>query len=116
VFHDGAFRLAIPDAKAEPLKPYINKQLNLGIRPEDIHAPSHRLELASPAELEATLEVMEPMGSEIYLHLTSNSGSFIANVEPDFRPELGKPTKLVINMDKSHFFDPDTGLNLMERV
>jgi ABC-type sugar transport system ATPase subunit len=55
---------------------------------------------------------MEPMGSEVYLHLTTENHAFIANVEPDMRPELGKPTDLIVNMDKAHFFDKATGHNL----
>jgi multiple sugar transport system ATP-binding protein len=112
VFHEGSIRLAIPEAKAEALKSKIGQIVTIGLRPEDIHAPNARLETANKSPIQATLEVMEPMGSEIYLHLTTENHAFIANVEPDMRPEIGKPTDLIVNMDKAHFFDKANGNNL----
>src|SRR5512134_3776010 len=58
-------RLWVPTGKAAALRPYKGQQVALGVRPEDVHVATG----ADPAHysFDATVEVVEPLGSEILL-------------------------------------------------
>ena len=116
VFNEGRIQLRVPARHEAPLRPYVGKQVSVGIRPEDIHAPESsnlRSDPASLVEIEAQVEVIEPMGSDIFLYMTTGKTAFIANVEPDVRADIDEMKKLVVNMDKAHFFDADTDANIL---
>ncbi len=115
VFNEGNVQLRVPARFNEALRGHAGKAVTLGIRPEDIHDPIHFHGQAAGGgeEVMATVEVIEPMGSDIYLYLTTGKTPFIANVEPDVKAEIDEKKKLVINMDKAHFFDNETDANLV---
>ena len=118
IFNEGTLRLRVPATYNKALEGHIGKAITFGIRPEDIHDPiSHGADPASNRqEIEATVEVIEPMGSDIYLYLTTGKTSFVANVVPESKSEIDEKKKLVINMEKAHFFDKDTEQNLVYTV
>ncbi|MCX7017609.1 MAG: sn-glycerol-3-phosphate ABC transporter ATP-binding protein UgpC [bacterium] len=114
VFNEGSFHLNLPSRYHEALKPFVNKQVVFGIRPEDIYDPSYGTELPNKQDVSAKVEVIEPMGSEIYLYMTTGKNPFIARVEPHVRAELDEQKKIIFNMDKAHFFENTAeGKNLL---
>jgi multiple sugar transport system ATP-binding protein len=58
--------------------------------------------------IDAQVDVMEPMGSEIYLYLLSGKHSFIARVDPRSQGRPGKKLDVAINLDHIQFFDKQT--------
>jgi len=116
-FNEGNLQLNLPSRYNDALKGHVGKTVSMGIRPEDIHDPKHyRAEGGGGQEVAATVEVIEPMGSDIYLYLTTGKHPFIANVEPDVKAEIDEKKPLVFNMDKAHFFDGDTEANLLYKL
>ena len=113
VFNEGSFKVRIPARYEAPLAQYVGKNLTFGIRPEDIYDPTYGTELPGKQEITAKVEVVEPMGSEIYLYLTTGKASFVARVEPQVRAEVDQQKKLLFNMEKVHFFDPTTEANIL---
>lgn len=113
IFNEGQLRLQIPQRFEAALKSHVGKKVAFGIRPEDIHDPIAHPADAARQEISALVEVIEPMGSEIYLYLTTGKSPFIAKVVPEARAEIDDQKRLVINMDKAHFFDVDTEENLV---
>ncbi|MEJ6952135.1 ABC transporter ATP-binding protein [Natronospora cellulosivora (SeqCode)] len=108
----GSFKVAILDEHVEnnpQIKEYLNKSVVFGIRPED-------LEDASVSEDEATednsytasVEVVEPMGSEIYLYMSVQDHSMIARVDSQSEAKVGDEVKLVVNRANMHVFDAET--------
>jgi len=96
------FKLRIPVEKAAKLQGYREKRLIFGIRPEDLpEAPC-----SIPFEtFEVLMEVMEPLGSEVYLDVKVGEDTLIARANPDTQ---AKPhTKLCLrpSMEKMHLFD-----------
>jgi multiple sugar transport system ATP-binding protein len=71
------------------------------VRPEDVHT-------AAPAEhgATATVEVVEPMGAETLLYLTTGATHFIARTPPTDRSEPGQRVAVTFNPDRLHLFDP----------
>ncbi len=113
VFNEGNIQARVATRYQDALKDYAGKQVIFGIRPEDIYDPSYGTELPSKQEIAATVEVIEPMGSEIYLYMTTGKTPFVARVEPHVRAEVDQKKKLIFNMDKVHFFDPVTEDNIL---
>jgi multiple sugar transport system ATP-binding protein len=99
-------RLSVPPAKATALKAYKGQQVALGVRPEDVHVATG----ADPAHysLDATVEVVEPLGSEILLDVRVGRGTIVARVEPNVRVKVHETVKLAVNADRLHFFDAKT--------
>ena len=107
-FHEGAFKLRIVDDMAASLSPYEGKETIFGIRPEDLYDKLFIAEAPADSTASATVEVVEPMGSEVYLHVKAGRHPIIARVGPQARPEINQDMDIVFDMGKAHFFDPET--------
>ncbi len=87
---------------------YVGKSVVFGSRPEDINEKSHASFAAPDQFAAATVEVVEPMGAEIYLYLNTGRHSFVARVNPHEKAEVGQKLDMAFDMRKSHFFDSQT--------
>lgn len=108
-FRDKAlvFALTIPKAKAGALEHYVGKNITLGIRPEDMSANKDQ-RVIDGVSIQAPIEVVEPMGSEINLYLTIGAQSITARIKSDVEPAVGSQFVLDVNLPNVHFFDIDT--------
>ncbi len=80
----------------------------MGIRPEDLYDKLF-VQYAPPENtVTGTVEVVEPVGAEVYLHLLLGSHALIARVGGHERPRAGQDMDIVFDMTKVHFFDPDS--------
>ncbi|MBL7130035.1 MAG: sn-glycerol-3-phosphate ABC transporter ATP-binding protein UgpC [Candidatus Omnitrophica bacterium] len=107
-FNEGRFKVKIVDEMLSKLMPYKEKEIIFGIRSEDIYDKLFVSQAPPENVVTVTCEVVEPMGSEVYLYLTTGKHSFIARVGAHNRPEVNQDMDLVFDMSKVHFFDPDT--------
>ncbi|WP_324717287.1 sn-glycerol-3-phosphate ABC transporter ATP-binding protein UgpC [Carboxydochorda subterranea] len=104
-------KLPIPQEKAAQFRKigeYIDKKVIFGIRPEDIDDTEL---MASPdpgSTVVATIDVVEPMGSESYLYATVGPHSFVARVDPRTAAKDGEPHRVTLNMKRVHLFDKET--------
>ncbi len=106
MFDEGKLQLNLPEKFRNQLSKYIDKQIIFGIRPEDIFLAGSALGIQSAAKAKSLLEVVEPMGNEIFLYLHSGSHQFVARVNANENPAVGSPIEIIFNMEKGHFFDP----------
>jgi multiple sugar transport system ATP-binding protein len=75
----------------------------VGVRPEDlVLAPNGN------GALEAKLEVVEPVGNEIFLNLRHNDRAIVMRVPPQALPETGSTLRIAIKPERVHLFDPKT--------
>lgn len=109
-FQEGSFQVKIADEMYEALSNYEGKDIIFGIRPEDIYDKLFVQEASPDNTITATCEIIEPLGSEVYLYLTSPSKkhTFIAKVGGHAKPGINQDLNLVFDMSKAHFFDKDT--------
>jgi len=107
-FNEGKFRVKIVDAMIPKLMPYLNKEIIFGIRPEDIYDKLFVSYASSENTIKANCEIIEPMGSEVYLHLNTGKSPLIAKVGGHNRPAINQDMDLVFDMAKVHFFDKET--------
>ena len=107
-FEEGPCRVKVPDEVVKKMTVYEGKKVVFGIRPEDIYDKLF-VQYAPPENtVTATVEVVEPIGSEVYLHLLLGSHPITARVGGHERPRAGQDMDIVFDMTKVHFFDPDT--------
>lgn len=107
-FDEGKFRVRVIEAMAKPLEPCMGKEVVFGIRPEDIYDKLFVSDAPPENTIKATCEVIEPMGSEAYLYLSTGRSSLVAKVGGHNKPTLNQDMDLVFDMSKVHFFDKDT--------
>ncbi|MCL4393573.1 MAG: ABC transporter ATP-binding protein [Chloroflexi bacterium] len=103
-----SFKVQVPTGRREKLNGLVGKSVVLGVRPEDIHDRDFVPGAISGAAVAAQVDVMEPMGSEIYLYLVSGSQSFVARVDPRSQARPGKGIEVMLNIDHLHVFDKAT--------
>lgn len=106
-FDEGSFRVKIVDGMISALVPYENKEVTFGIRPEDIYDKLFVQDAPAENCIVATCEIIEPLGSEVYLHLSTPSRKYtlIAKVGGHDKPGINQDLNLVFDMSKVHFFD-----------
>ena len=99
--------------------------VTLGIRPEDIYPADEAGSVSNPtSEIETTVDVLEPMGDEIfvYLLLTEDAETDLEDpeagdqlqmsVDPASDIEAGDTVTVVLDREKVHLFDTDSGAAL----
>jgi multiple sugar transport system ATP-binding protein len=101
-FQGPGMKLKIPVDRAAKLKGYPEKRVIFGVRPEDLpEAPC----AAPGATFDVTVEVMEPLGSEVYLDVKAAEQSLIARAEPNTTAKPHARLCLQPNMENIHLFD-----------
>ncbi len=103
-----SFKIPVPSSRRERLQGYVGKTVVLGIRPEDIHDRDYAPTGFSAAHVQSTVDVIEPMGSEIYLNLVSGKSLYVARVDPRSQARPGGTIQVTMNLDRMHLFDKQT--------
>jgi len=89
-------------------KNYLGKEVVLGFRPEDVHDQPDMLEKYKDSSAEFTVDVAELLGAETNIHISIANNNIIAKVSARSDLAMHSKIKLAINMEKTHFFDPET--------
>jgi multiple sugar transport system ATP-binding protein len=116
-FRATGFNVEIPEGKAKALraKGYIGREIILGIRPEDFHEEPVFIEASPNSVVNATIEVSENLGHEMFLYLNGlGKENVIARVDGRAGLRENQNIKLAIDMNKIHVFDKDSELNVFE--
>jgi multiple sugar transport system ATP-binding protein len=107
-FNEGKFHVKLVEEMYPKVSAYLDREVTIGIRSEDIYDKLFVSEAPPENVVTVTCEVIEPMGSEVYLHLNTGKHNFIARVGAHDRPEVNRDMDLVFDMSKVHFFDKET--------
>ncbi|MEO7934691.1 MAG: TOBE domain-containing protein, partial [Dokdonella sp.] len=83
---------------------YVGRELIVGLRPEDLMPAS----TSSPARFSALLDLIEPVGNEIFLNLRCGETALVARVPPQALPSAGEQMELGFDPARLHLFDPKT--------
>jgi multiple sugar transport system ATP-binding protein len=102
-----AFQFPIPEKKVSYFQKLAGTEAIFGIRPNDIYdhlyAPEHLKGIA----IRAVVDVIEPLGSEIHLNVTTGKHSFVAIVDTQTIVRLHQEIKLAVDLNKMHIFEKD---------
>lgn len=117
---DGIFvadqnRIKVPEGKLEILKQnnFLGKPVVLGIRPEDIHDGELVLETYPDSKIKIVVDVAELLGAETNIYTTVNGSSICASVDARADIRIGDKLELALDMNKCHFFDPESEQRLV---
>jgi multiple sugar transport system ATP-binding protein len=106
--------IEVPEGKMKVLRAqgYQDKEIILGIRPEDIHNEPLFIDTSQGSKVNIKVEVAELMGAEIMVYSRISDQAFVARV--DARTEIKPEQKLTLalDMNKAHFFDAKTELRI----
>jgi multiple sugar transport system ATP-binding protein len=124
-------RLAVPPSvltERPGLGRYAERDIVVGIRPEDLFDPVVRSDLDSAGRLRSTAELVEALGSDVLVHFgldaepavvqSSDSlqeirtgdkrGSAIARLGSRSQIRIGAPVEVAVDAEHIQFFDPET--------
>ncbi len=112
-FDEGKFQVKIVEDMYAKISPYEGQEIIFGIRAEDIYDKLFVSQATLENSIQAVCEVVEPIGSEVFLYLNTGRHTFVARVGAHDRPEINGDMDLVLDMSKVHFFDKKTELTII---
>ena len=118
VFTAGEHTVKVPEDKMQIIKDndMIGKEIVLGIRPEDIHDEKVVMDTYPGAVLKIKVDVAELLGSETNIYTSVNGSNICAVVNARANIGIGDEMKLALDMNKAHFFNPETELVLKPKA
>jgi multiple sugar transport system ATP-binding protein len=102
------FSVDVPDDRAEEMRPFLDKEMIFGVRPENIHDTHFVPSGITAAPTVVSVDVTEPMGNEVFLHLLAGETKLLARVDPRTDVRADQEVEVVIDMERMHVFDPET--------
>ncbi|GAK54484.1 sugar ABC transporter, ATP-binding protein [Candidatus Moduliflexus flocculans] len=109
----GTFQFKLPP-RPEKLDAYIDQNVIVGFRPEDILDKQRAAFATETNVVKAQIDVIEPIGSEELLYVSTGNQTFVAKIPElavgftEKRSLVEKEIELAFNMEKVHLFDPKT--------
>ena len=99
-------RVRIPPQKVAPLRRYAGERAILGLRPEALRVAAGGD--SADYAFDATVEVVEPLGSEILLDVRVGATPMVARVDPGMRVSAHERVRLAFDPARVHLFDTGT--------
>jgi multiple sugar transport system ATP-binding protein len=111
---DGA-KIEVPPTKSKAIIDggYDGKTIVMGIRPEDVHDDEVFISQYPNAVIQANIKVYELLGAEVFLYFDYDNTQMTARVNPRTTARTGDSVKFALDMEKSHFFDKETELSIV---
>ncbi|MEM4973550.1 MAG: ABC transporter ATP-binding protein [Candidatus Hadarchaeales archaeon] len=100
VLEAGGFSLPLPSWMRRRLRG-VKGKIKLGVRPEDIQLKEGR------GGIEAKIDLVEPMGAELLVHLTIGSNTAIMKAAPSFPHRVGQKIRIQFDPKRIHLFGKD---------
>jgi multiple sugar transport system ATP-binding protein len=108
------YQVAIPQEKEnDKLSAYVNKEVIMGIRPENISDDPNVIMYATTGVINCDVEITEMMGAETYLYLNCEGSSLTARVAPTSTAKPQDTIQVVLDPMKIHLFDKETEKTIM---
>lgn len=102
------YNFEIPGKYNKIIEKHAGKKVWAGIRPEDIYDGESTDEKFKHFKIKTELDVVEPMGNEIFLYFNIENTQITARIPAKELPKQGAERTLSFNTDKIHFFDFET--------
>ena len=97
--------LPVPPEKKVYLQHIINSEVIMGIRPEHLDEKTFADTSAYKASISATVDVIETLGAEVQLIVSTGDHSIVARVDARTITKRRENINLALNIDHLHFFD-----------
>ncbi len=107
------FTLPAPASARASLALRAGKPLTVGIRPENVHEAGRQTRGAT-AGLELTTDLVETLGDQVVVHGTLGDDQIAFKMDSHNPPGFGARVSALIEIDRLHFFDADSGQRLID--
>jgi len=104
--HD--LRIKIPENRSQTLAPFAGTKIVMGIRPEHLSIKNTAPQADGFHYITARLEVVEPMGNEMFLYLKAAGQILVARLNLTEKPQVNTDIAIGLDLQKAHFFNPQT--------
>jgi multiple sugar transport system ATP-binding protein len=102
-----SFQLPIPEKRVLCYQSLSGSEAILGIRPNDIYVRDYAPEHLRGNPIRSVIDVIEPLGSEIHLNVTTGKHNLIAVVDVQTLYRVHQEIKLAFDLDRMHLFQKD---------
>jgi len=106
---EGSFKIKADPSHIEHLRKYVGKEVFFGIRPEDMTY----MEKEGPNSMTLKVTVVEPLGADIHLWLTTETQPLVARTEPSHVFKVGDTAIFTPRMEKARYFNKETELAII---
>ncbi|HEY4145138.1 sn-glycerol-3-phosphate ABC transporter ATP-binding protein UgpC [Pinirhizobacter sp.] len=93
-------------ADVRGLAGYVDRPVVVGIRPEDLLTVDDHSGVEE--RLGAHVDVVEPVGNEVFLNMRHGDAELVARVPPHSTVQAGSDVALGFQPERLHFFDPES--------
>ena len=104
---DTRMALALPGETHARLAAFDGRKLVLGLRPEHLHLADAATPQSWP-RCTAQVDVVEPVGSEVFVGMRWGACALTARLAPDCLPAVGDSLELSFDPATLHFFDAES--------
>jgi multiple sugar transport system ATP-binding protein len=101
------FGISLPANMTSELESYVDSEIVMGIRPEDIHENKSAEGNTQKDTIRMTLDLVEPVGPYLLLHLKAGQIPLTATVK-ETKVKAGQEIIMEMEPDKIHLFDKKT--------
>ena len=101
------FKTPVPTQVAPKLESYVGEDLIMGIRPEDLYERKSVKGSTQKNALRMTVDIIEPVGPYLLLHLRKGRCSLVARVK-NTTARVGQEVDIEMDPSKMHIFDKKT--------
>jgi ABC-type sugar transport systems, ATPase components len=113
VILDGIGRVRVPQIFVDRARAAADRNLTFGIRPVHLEDSALVAEREGGEHLhssiEATADVVENLGNELQVYMTTGDKKIIASLDHRSRVVAGNKVRLFVDSDQIHLFDSDSG-------
>jgi multiple sugar transport system ATP-binding protein len=109
VLDEGTFKIKPDASHLEHIKKYVGKEIYFGIRPEDMNYTGS----GGENSFSVKVTVVEPLGADIHLWLTTGTQPLVARTEPHHEFKVGDTVKFIPRMDKARYFEKEQELAIL---
>ncbi|MCX8010044.1 MAG: TOBE domain-containing protein, partial [Ignavibacteria bacterium] len=107
-----AIKFDLRSLKEERFSKYIDKEIYVGIRPEDFKLNFESLEKFEGNSFEANVEVIEPMGNETFIYFQIDDIQAVMRTDSSFDSKSKDKLKISFDISRVYFFDKESEIRI----
>jgi multiple sugar transport system ATP-binding protein len=111
---EGSFAVKPSTEHREYLQKYTGREIYFGIRPEDLSFATGKS--GGESAVSAKITVVEPLGADIHLYLTTATQPLVARTEPHHEFKVGETANFIPHIEKARYFDRETELSILAEL
>ena len=108
IFSEGGIKISLDKKNIDSLKDYVNKEVIMGVRPENIVFPDDKTRNNLSNAFPLTCDLSELLGHELIIYNYVGGIRFVVKTTVVDEMKNGEVKDYTVDLDRIHFFDKDT--------